>query len=108
MDNKAILRMLKSSGIPVAYGAFRTAQNPPYIEYSLAYTSNLFGDSKVCHIGNHWQVNLFTLGKSSATERQLEAVLDMNEICWDKISGNLDDEGYLQTIYEFGEAEADG
>ena len=103
MDNRDILTLLKKTRFPVCYGAFPTAQTAPYMDLNFLYSRNHFASNVLTVEVNRWQVSLYTLGKKRDQEKRLEKVLTDAGICWEKYSGGIDEEGYLQTIYEFEE-----
>ena len=46
MDEVALLNLLNTTGLPVAYHHFVTPPAPPYIVYLFSYSSNFGADNK--------------------------------------------------------------
>ena len=76
-----LVTILKSTGYPVAYSHFKKTPtspvpNPPFICYTVPYSSNMFADNRVYQKISHAQVELYTDKKDLIAESTLENVLE--------------------------------
>ena len=98
MTIEQLAALLEATGLPVAYQAFRTRQDPPFLCYRFIYDVQFFADDEVYFSTGHYQVELYTSQKSPDTERAVEAAL--GDLGWDKTEAYLDEERIYQIIYE--------
>jgi hypothetical protein len=100
MDEGALMTLLKTTGLPVAYHHFITPPTPPYLVY-LFYTSNNFGaDNKVYSKADNYQIELYTTKKDPASEKLIEDLFDINDIYWEKTETYIESESLYQVLYE--------
>lgn len=91
---------LQTLNLPVAYMAFKSAQNPPYIVYYES-GSNFHGSDEKNYIKDMAVViELYSESKDMALEKQIEDLfsdveLSKSEDVW------IDDEQLIMTTYEF-------
>ena len=70
-----IFQTLKKSGLPVAYGRFKSKTEPPFIIY-LGNGQNIdFADNEPTFKKNEYQIQLCFKNKDEAVEESLEQVL---------------------------------
>lgn len=81
-----LLSLLKSTSLPFAYDHFAEGESPdpPFICYLLLGSDNFSADGKVYYKINEVRIELYTDIKDIAKEKVVEAVLDDNEIFYDK------------------------
>ena len=96
-----LYNVLSSTGLPVAYSAFRDDEKvvPPCITYEAAYSTNFGADNQVYSPFVHVDIFLFQKVKGNA-ESSLENALNANKLFWDKTETFNKDEEVYQTIYE--------
>lgn len=102
-----IENILLATGYPVAYSHFVSNNNnpppkPPFITYIVLYSSNFFADNKVYKKINVVQIELYTKKKDFITEKNLEDLLDENEIPYESTETWIESEKLFQKIYEIG------
>lgn len=86
---------------PTAYWSFPEKEAPPmpYIVYFQTNSDNFGADNKVFHHIKQISVELMTKTKDTTAEGAVEAVLDANDIYWEKTETHLDDEDAYEVIY---------
>ena len=102
MDEAALLTLLKSTNLPVAYHHFTSPPSPPYVVYLFAYNTNFGADNKVYQAIDNYQVELYTTKKDPDSEKLVEDLFDSNDIFWDKSETWIESEGLYQVVYEIG------
>jgi len=100
-----LYQALKSLGLPVAYGEFKTdpenpAPPPPFITYQLAYSSNVYADNLNYVDVENFQIELYTMKKDPAIEKMVQDKLKEIGLPYNKIETWLDTEKLFQVIYE--------
>ena len=98
MTQEELARRLADTGLPVAYRAFRTRQEPPYVCYLYVYDTQMYADDQVYYSAGHYQVELYTRTKRSDLENLVEASLE--GLCWEKNEEYIDAEKIYQLTYE--------
>lgn len=84
---------------PLAYLAFKSAQNPPYIVYYES-GSNFHGSDEKNYIKDMTVViELYSESKDMALEKQIESLFSDVELS--KIESWIEDENLLMIAYEF-------
>ena len=96
-----LYNILTSTGLPVAYQAFKPEENvkPPCITYEAAFSSNFGADNHVYSPFTNVDIFLYEKTKDGS-EAILENVLNANMIFWDKTETYENDEKVYQIIYE--------
>jgi len=96
-----LYNILTSTGLPVAYQAFKPEENvkPPCITYEAAFSQNFGADNRVYSPFTNVDIFLFEKTKDGS-EAILENVLNANMIFWDKTETYENDEKVYQIIYE--------
>lgn len=99
MQEAELLALLKTTGLPVAYHAFKKTPSLPYLVYLFSYSDNFGADNKVYSKADAYQVELYTTKKDPATEERVEAILDDADIYWDKAEMFIESEDMYQVLY---------
>lgn len=99
MSLSEIATMINSMGLPFAYRAFDSPQAPPFICY--LYTGNT---PEPADNTNYVKIEtlvieLYTDNKDFSLESQIEAVLDANEMIYERDEEWLSDERMQLTTY---------
>lgn len=84
MKNSDLNKLLKSLGLPVAYGKFKSKPKLPFIVFMQSGSNNFFADNKVFKKNNSNYIELYSEAKDFENEGKLEDLLDANEIPWEK------------------------
>lgn len=71
----SIFEVLQSTGLPVAYSHFRTAQEPPFIVYMGDGQQTLSADNTFYWTDNDYQVEYYFKKKNETNEAVIEAAL---------------------------------
>ena len=98
MTQKELAQRLATTGLPVAYQAFRTRQAPPFVCYLFAYDSQFYADDGMYFSAGRYQVEIYTSTKDPVIEARVEAVLA--GLCWEKSEEYIDEEKIYQITYE--------
>lgn len=92
---------LQALNIPVAYNVFREPQTPPYICFLVIDYEQTYADDKNFVQNPVVRVEYYSKNKDISAETDIEALLEENEITWDKADGYLDTERLYMTTWEF-------
>lgn len=86
----------------VAYRAFPVGKAPqlPFICLMATQTNNFKADNKVYKVIQGVDIELYSKLKDETSEALIEAVLDANNIVWEKYEDYIDDEEVYQITYE--------
>jgi len=86
----------------VAYRLFPTdgAPNLPFICIMETQTANFKADSRVYQKRQYVNIELYSAQKDQASEAAIEAVLDANQLIWDKAEDYISSEEMLEVVYE--------
>lgn len=89
-----IAQLLEQLPYPFAYDHFAEGEDnqPPYLTYNVKNSHYTDADGLVYFHLNTVEIHLFTLFKSPDVEKQLQTLLDKNNIVYDKT------ETYLQSL----------
>ena len=98
MELERVYTRLRSAGIPVAYHAFQSRQEPPFIVYMTDGDNNFSADGRVYFSAHQIRVELYTQEKDRSAEAQIEAAFA--DIFYTKDQIFIDSEGVYETIYE--------
>ena len=71
----SIFEVLQSTGLPVAYSHFRTAQEPPFIVYMGDGQQTLSADNTFYWTDNDYRVEYYFTKKNETNEAAIEAAL---------------------------------
>ena len=103
MSLEELKEILKASGLPVAYRAFKVGSAPPlpFICFLVSNSDNFGADGIVYQSVKQVTVELYTAYKDPETEGKLEAALSGSGIYWESFETYIEsDKAYLIT-YEF-------
>lgn len=95
-----LYNILKATGYPVAYSHFTEAQTPPFITYTVAYSSNFIADNEIYQEIDNVQIELYTKKKDLIAESKVKEVLKANKIPYQTIETYIESEQLFQKIYE--------
>lgn len=98
MDLEQVYALLRSTGIPVAYRAFQSRQEPPFIVYLTDGDNNFSADGRVYFSAHKIRVELYTREKEKSAETAVETAFA--DIFYTKDQIFIDSEGVYETIYE--------
>ena len=102
MTFEDIATMLESTGLPVAYNAFRVGNVPelPYIVYSFPNSDNFGADNKTYKNIESLRVWLCTKQKDFFAEYNFESVLNANDLFWNKTESFEQNDAMYMILYE--------
>lgn len=102
MTLKEIEQMIASIGLPYVYYSFpeKQAPNLPYVIYYYPNSANFSADDVVYKKVFALNVELYTREKDFLYEEQVEAVLDLNNLVWDKSEAYLNSENMYEVLYQ--------
>lgn len=103
MEHIDIYNLLKTLKIPVAYNHFDVKQNvkPPFIAYRENNPETFKADGKTYYRPYEFEIELVTEKKDIALEKNIEDLLDTNNIPYDKSDEVWDDdEKIFHNFYE--------
>lgn len=97
-----IKTMLGQTGLQNTYYSWPEKQVPalPYLVWYLPSSDNFVADDKVYKRVDTLNIELYTKTKDFLKEQAVEAVLDANNMVWDKVETYLDDEHMYEVLYE--------
>lgn len=98
MELEQVYTRLRSTGIPVAYHAFQSRQELPFIVYLTDGDNNFSADGRVFFSSHQIRVELYTREKDLSAEAAVEAAF--SDIFYTKSQVFVDSEGVYETIYE--------
>ena len=101
MNPKDIKQILAQTGLPLTYYQWPEKEAPalPYIVWYLPGTDNFAADDKVYQQIHTLNVELYTDNKDFELEQTVEAVLEANDLVWDKVEAYIDTERMYQVLY---------
>ena len=101
MTPQQINTMIESVGIPYAYYQFAddTGQQPPFICFFYGDSADLAADNTNYARIEPLYIELYTDEKDFALEKQIETLLNANELVFRKEQTYLDSELMNETIY---------
>lgn len=98
--NENIYDALKTIGLPVAYGFFRSEQEPPYLVYIGAGQETFAADDTYYHRRNGYQIEYYFKDKNEANEKQIEDTLLSAGYLYDKSDDSyIESEGVFVIYY---------
>ena len=98
MTQKDLVLRLETAGLPLAYRAFRSRQDPPFLCYEYVYDTVLYADDGVYYSSGHYQVELYTARKDPELEAKVEWALA--GLAWEKEAEYLDDQQVYEVRYD--------
>jgi len=103
MTHKDLFNLLKTINIPVAYSHFDSNKNinPPFMVYRETSPDTFKAENKTYYKSLNFEIELVTEKKNIALEEQIEAILNNNNIPYDKLDEVWDnDEKIYHNFYE--------
>jgi hypothetical protein len=97
----SIFEVLQSTGLPVAYSHFRTAQEPPFIVYMGDGQQTLSADNTFYWTDNDYQVEYYFTKKNETNEAAIEAALLSAGYQYDKSEDVYIEDQDLFVIYYY-------
>ena len=94
MEHKDIYDLLLTTNIPVAYGHFDDNKNitPPFMVYRETSPDTFKADNKTYYRPYNFEIELVTIKKNIKLQKQIEKLLDDNNIPYDIIDEVWDNE----------------
>lgn len=71
----SIFSILKSTGLPVAYGRFTESKSPPFLIYLGNGQNTVLADDEIYHKKNRYQIEYYFTKKDESTEGRIETAL---------------------------------
>ena len=90
---------LQQTGYPVAYRAFKSAQNPPFVTYLFVSSADLLADNVNYQGIGDYHVELYTTNKDPTAEAAVEAELNALGLAFSKLETYIETERMLQILY---------
>lgn len=105
MTQAELFQVLKTLGMPVAYGEFKDtpenpAPSPPFITYQFAYDGDLKADNHNYVDIGFYQIELYTTKKDLAKEKLVQDKLKELRLPYSKMEQRLESENLFQVVYE--------
>lgn len=98
MTQKDLVQRLETGGLPLAYRAFRSKQEPPFLCYEYVSDTTFYADDQVYYSVGHYQVELYTARKDPELEARVEWTLA--GLAWEKEAEYLSDQQVYEVRYE--------
>lgn len=98
MTQEELVHRLESAGLPLAYRAFRSRQEAPFLCYQYVYDVEFFADDERYYAAGHYQVELYTASKEPDIEARVEEAL--TGITWEKEGEFLPDQQIYVIRYD--------
>ena len=98
-----LLEIMREIGFPFAYHHFAEGEspNPPFLLFLTPASSNFAADGKTYFKANEVHIELYADYKNPVLEEQVEAVLDMHGIFYNKTEAFIESEKLYETLYIF-------
>jgi hypothetical protein len=102
MTFKDIADLLESTGLPCAYYSYPEGNVPalPYIVFYYPNNNPEYADNQVFTTITALNIELYTQNKDFTTEQTVEAVLNANELPFNKSEIYLTDEHMYEVLYQ--------
>lgn len=102
MSFEEIVTMLGGMGLPFAYHHFAEGESPgpPFLIYTTPRSHNFAADGKVYFKVKQMDVELYTDKKMPELEEQVEAVLDVHGLFYEKTETYIESEKLYEVLYE--------
>lgn len=92
---------VQTTGLPIAFDHFRTAQKLPYLVYIVIANDNVPADNGTYYTTPQIQLELYTENKDEGTESTVESLLDSVPFFYTKSEGYLNSEQMYMVTYQF-------
>jgi len=102
MTHEEVMQMLEGLKIPYAYDHFAEgeAPDPPFICFLFPGSENFAADNVVYMEFSNLSIELYTDEKNPELETQVEAVLNSNELFWNKSEVWIESEKLYEVLYQ--------
>ena len=102
MTHEEVMEMLAGLDIPFAYDHFCEGESPspPFICFLFPGSENFAADNMVYASFKNLNIELYTDEKNPELEARIEAVLDENEIFWEKSEVWIQSEKMYEVLYQ--------
>ena len=95
----SIYEVLQTTGLPVAYGHFKSMQKPPFIVYLGGGQTTMSADNTWHYRNNQYQIEYYYTKKNEEAESNIEDVLLANGYNYDKSEDVYIDSEGIYVIY---------
>ncbi len=94
-----LYKILKTTGLPVAYSHFTRKAEPPFVVYFVDGEDGIFADNKIYAKLIDYEIELYTKNKDLESEKKIEEVLEKNQINYIKETTWINDEKLYQVVF---------
>ena len=96
-----LYKILKETGLPVAYYKFEEEVSPPFLAYYGSGSKNLGADNGVYHKDYDYTIEYYYTKKDFGKEELIESKLDEHELYWSKSTDIYIDQENMFVIYYY-------
>ena len=98
-----LIEMIEEMDIPFAYDHFAEGESPspPFICYLIPASDNFAADGRAYFKANEVHIELYTDKKDIDLENQVEVVLDLHGIFYDRTEVWIESEKLYEVLYTF-------
>ena len=102
MTHEDVMQMLAETEIPFAYDHFAEVESPdlPFICFLFPGSDNFAADNVVYMEFSNLSIELYTDEKDPELEDRVEAVLNANELFWNKSEVWIESEKLYEVLYQ--------
>lgn len=90
---------LEAAGYPLAYRAFKSAQEPPFVVYLFVSSADFLADDRNYQPIGDYHVELYTTNKDPTAEAAVEEQLQALGLAFSKLETYIDTEAMYQILY---------
>lgn len=84
MELSKLVQALKSTGLPVAYGATKKGTQAPFLVYMGRGTDRMFADNTIYSAFDNYDIEYYFEDKSPEVEKTIEETLLANGLIYEK------------------------
>ena len=98
-----LIEIIEEMGIPFAYDHFAEGESPspPFLCYLIPANDNFAADGRAYFKANEVHIELYTDKKDIDIENQVEVVLDLHGIFYDRTEVWIESESLYEVLYSF-------
>ena len=102
MTYEDVMAMLTEYNLPFAYDHFAEGESPdpPFLVFLFPGTDNMFADNQVYYKVNELNIELYTDKKDPEIEIQIEDVLAIHEVAYEKTETWIESEKMYEVLYQ--------
>jgi len=102
MKYEDVMTMMTECNLPFAYDHFAEGESPdpPFLVFLFPGTDNMFADNQVYYKVNELNIELYTDKKDPEIEIQIEDVLAIHEVAYEKMETWIDSEKMYEVLYQ--------